>query len=387
MKLLKRYIESKNGAGTVILIPEEIEDLWHIYHIISIGDRIKCSTIRKISKETSTGSVASERLKITLTVQCEKTDFDPKGGNLRVSGKNVVENKFVKLGQYHTLDIEVNRKITIMKDCWDSVHLQTINDAIDVKKKADVAAVLMSDQGKARICLITSSMTLDRLNIEMSIPKKRYPGSHEKGVHRFFDAIIRGIEQNIDWEVIKCIIVASPGFTKDQFMEYITKNGHSRSELKPFLKNRDRFLLVHTSSAHRQVLNDILSDPMILKNMSDTKAAAEVQALNDFHKLLRDQPDRAFYGPGHVIKAGNMGAIETLLIMDELFRASDVQQRRQYVHLVESVKRNGGNVHIFSSLHASGDRLKSMTGVAAILRYPLPLEDNATDSETESDED
>ena len=49
-------------------------------------------------------------------------------------------------------------------------------------------------------------------------------------------------------------------------------------------------------------------------------------------------------------------AIETLLISDDLFRAKDVRTRQQYVDLVHSVRDNGGDVKIFSSMHVSGQR-------------------------------
>lgn len=37
-------------------------------------------------------------------------------------------------------------------------------------------------------------------------------------------------------------------------------------------------------------------------------------------------------------------------------RNTDIASRRKYVNLVESVKKYGGTVHIFSSMHVSGDR-------------------------------
>ena len=38
------------------------------------------------------------------------------------------------------------------------------------------------------------------------------------------------------------------------------------------------------------------------------------------------------------------------------FRNADVETRKKYVQLVESVKANGGKVHVFSSMHVSGER-------------------------------
>ena len=64
-----------------------------------------------------------------------------------------------------------------------------------------------------------------------------------------------------------------------------------------------------------------------------------------------------------------MKAIEILLISDHLFRSKDFKKRRTYNQLVDKVKSQGGQVVTFSSLHPSGEKLKHITGLAAILRY------------------
>lgn len=83
-------------------------------------------------------------------------------------------------------------------------------------------------------------------------------------------------------------------------------------------------------------------------------------------------PDKAYYGYDHVAKAHQQLAIDSLLVTDELFRASDVKTRKRYVQLVEGVRQNGGQTYVFSSMHVSGQQLQQISGVAAILRYPLP---------------
>ena len=89
-------------------------------------------------------------------------------------------------------------------------------------------------------------------------------------------------------------------------------------------------------------------------------------------RMMESDPDRAYYGFDHVAKANEQLAIDSLLVTDELFRSSDVRTRRTYVKLVESVRENGGTVYIFSSLHVSGQQLQQVSGVAAILRFPMP---------------
>ena len=106
--------------------------------------------------------------------------------------------------------------------------------------------------------------------------------------------------------------------------------------------------------------------------IQDTQAARETQALAEFHKMLGEDPDRAFYGPVHVAAAHEHQAVRTLLVSDSLFRAKDVQERKRYVALVDAVRDAGGEVLIFSSAHVSGQQLTQLSGIAAILRFPLP---------------
>jgi len=47
-------------------------------------------------------------------------------------------------------------------------------------------------------------------------------------------------------------------------------------------------------------------------------------------------------------------AVDTLLVSDSLFRAQCVKERRKYVDMVEEARANGASVHIFSTMHESG---------------------------------
>jgi len=90
--------------------------------------------------------------------------------------------------------------------------------------------------------------------------------------------------------------------------------------------------------------------------------------------MIDVDPEKAYYGYGHVYQADQELAVDTLLVTDDLFRSSDVVMRKKYVALVESVKEHGGTVFIFSSLHVSGKQLTQVSGVAAILRFALHID-------------
>jgi protein pelota len=149
----------------------------------------------------------------------------------------------------------------------------------------------------------------------------------------------------------------------------------------------------------RVLATEVLLDPAVAVLLGDTKAAAETKALQEFYLLLRDAPDRAVYGYKDVVIANDLAAIDQLLITDALFRLSyayicsllahffvlyrsrDTVQRQKYIDLVDSARTNGATVRIFSSLHVSGEHLGQLTGVAAILRFPVHIPDDDDDSD------
>ncbi|KAL7680898.1 putative 50S ribosomal protein L30e [Plasmopara halstedii] len=389
MKLLKKQISEKDSAGFVILRAEEPEDMWHIYNLIHVSDLVKTTTIRKVVKEGVTGSTSSQRVRMTLQIEVEQVNFDPALCVLRIKGKNIMESQHVRLGAYHTLDLEMNRDFTLTKNCWDVMSLERINIACDVTKQAELAAVVMQS-GLAHLCLIKGDMTVIRARIEISVPKKR-PGNsaHAKGIERFYENIVRSIRQHIDFKLVKCVILASPGFVKDNFYKFMLEHA-VRHDDKIILENKQKFVLCHSSSGHKHALDEVLSDPSIQSHVADTKAVEDVKCLEQFFNMLHIDQDRAYYGYKHVIRANSNMAIETLMISDALFRSQDIATRRKYVEIVESVRDNGGTVRLFSSMHVSGEKLGQVSGIAAILRFPMPEideEDQNDDSEGEDEKD
>ena len=95
----------------------------------------------QVVKESNTGSTAKTRIQMHLKIKVERVEFDAEKCALRVSGKNVEENEFVKMGQYHTLELEIDRPFKIEKTCWDSIFLERLEEAADPGKKADLAVV------------------------------------------------------------------------------------------------------------------------------------------------------------------------------------------------------------------------------------------------------
>lgn len=261
MKILKRAINDKSLEGTITLRAEDPEDMWHVYNLIQRFDLVKTTTIRKVVKEGNTGSTSSQRVRLTLCLRVKETQFDSVLCVLRVSGTNSEENQFVKMGQHHTIDLELNRDFSIEKSNWDSIAMERIENCCSIEKQADVAAVVMQ-QGLAHVCLIKGHLTVIKSKVEQSIPKKRTgTNAHGKGMVKFYENVMMAVMRHVDFGIVKCCLLASPGYVKDDFFKYMMEQAVKR-DFKVILENKSKFLQTHASSGHKHALDEVLLNPV-----------------------------------------------------------------------------------------------------------------------------
>lgn len=140
-------------------------------------------------------------------------DFDAQSSQLHVSGQIVNETPHTKIGQHHTLDLELNRNFTLEKEVgssgegvgWDSIAVQMLKDAVDEggKRRAEAVAVVMQE-GVAHVCFIGQFQTILKQKVEMSVPRKRAGGSdHDKvGSFPWYKYIMSNFDQLLtnDWK-------------------------------------------------------------------------------------------------------------------------------------------------------------------------------------------
>ncbi|PWN29828.1 hypothetical protein BDZ90DRAFT_230666 [Jaminaea rosea] len=426
MKITSRHIE-RDGSGRVTMVPEEDEDMYHLLNLIEEGDHVRAQAVRRVQSESSTGSMESHRVRLNLTLQVTKVNFDAtgssappdpsaanaanasaaqetasatagalggggggsgsgEGATLQVSGRVVEENNFVKMGAFHTLDLETHRQVTITKDSWDSIHLERLSEASDVGSRAEVGAVVLGE-GTAVVCLLTEHMTIVRQRIEVPLPRKRkgLPASAgDRSLARFHAQVYNAVLKLVALPALRLVILASPGFIKETVYDFLFDEAVKRGD-KPLVgaEARRKFLKIHCSSPHVHALMEVLRSPEVSARLKDTKFAREGQLLERFMRMLASDEMRAWYSEEHVLLAAERGAVQTLLISDGLFRAADPKRRKRFVGLVEEVRTQGGEVAIFSSMHESGKQLNGLTGIAAILTWPMDVEEVMEEEEEE----
>ncbi|KAI8461002.1 hypothetical protein BY996DRAFT_6530487 [Phakopsora pachyrhizi] len=323
-------------------------------HIRRHIEKNKAPAVRKIISETNsgTGSKESHRVRLNLTIEVKKVIYsgadipttDQEGSTssvgiiptnnssssgeatLHLSGPVSQQNEHVKLGAFHTLDLEPGRQFTIIKGPmgWNYVNIQRIKEATESGRGAELAAILCDDTGKATICLISPHTTLIKKRIEVTIPKKKRPGQgSDKAMEKFYKQIFESVLQYFNLTELKLVIIASPGATKDLVYESIFSEA-----TKEILTSKSKFQRVYSPSVHIQSLTEVLSSPQVSNQLKDSQYSKEIQALDKFQKMLNSDEHRAWYGEKHVDQAAERGAIE----------------------------------------------LNEMSGVAAILTYPLDID-------------
>ncbi|KAK8811398.1 hypothetical protein WA158_003132 [Blastocystis sp. Blastoise] len=386
MKLVNSKVIGRDLSGSVTLIPEENEDIWELYNIIAKDDRIKMKTFRKVSNTNSAGTTTINKVPLNLTIQVKKVSYDIESGSMRIGGINVQENEYVSLGAHHTIQIELFKPVTIEKEAWCQIDLNRIKDIVNIEKTAEIGCILM-EEGLATLCLIKNKLTFIKAKIEKTIPRKGRGGNtqNEKALEQFFKTIYQNMIKIFNFDTIKVVLLASPGFVRESYLKYMNAQAIREGNRK-ITQNPSKFLLVHTDSGHMSCLQTVLSDPDIMNKIMDSKNTGELKAINDFYESLSTNPDTVTYGDHHVQKAIELGAVKTFLICDSVLRKTSIQDRQRYSELMETVENMGGSVYILSEMHVSGQQLKNLTGIAAILRYPVPELDELADEDESDDE-
>ncbi|KAH3686660.1 hypothetical protein WICPIJ_002368 [Wickerhamomyces pijperi] len=377
MKLISHNFE-KDTSGSVTLKAEDKEDLFTLYNLIQKRDEIRLKTFRNIKKE---GKSKADKKLLTLTVSVEDMDFIPEDENMRIKGKTTTPTEDVPVDSYHSFEIDYQYPFTLKKDSWDAVSVEVLQTACNTDNKAEMGAVVLQE-GVAHICLITQNMTMLKTKIEKPIPKKKRGDSkdHDKSLDKFITLTAETVIRDLNLDNLKAVVLASPGFLARNLYDKIFQIATSQND-KVLHSHKAKFVVTHSSTGYLQGLEEVLKNEEVQKKLSDTKFAKDVLILDEFFKRLNDDDCTAWYGPQECKKAVEMGAVKNLLITDSLFRSDDISKRQQYIELSDLVRSTGGDVNVFSSLHESGKQVDQVTGVAVILKYPVPDLDEEEEEE------
>jgi len=344
--------------GKVKVKAETLDDLWHLYHIIDPGDIVYAKTLRKQSQRSD--SLRAEKVEVIpvfLGVKAEKINFHKFANQVRVTGPIVYASREdVPLGKYHTIAIEEGTVVTIQKPRWKEHHIERLKEAVEASKRARVMIVVIDD-GEADMALVREYGVEVLNSIRHNIGGKRYNTDRESEEKRFFHDVAKTMEEIMKREKVEKAIVAGPGFVKEDFYKFLREN---------YPELAKKVVIEDTSVTGRTGIYEVIKRGTVERVYHENRVAKEIQLVEKVLENIARNNGLAVYGLREVEEAVNYGAVETLLVLDELLKS---EHREKIEELMDAVRYSRGEVVVVSSEHEGGEKLKALGGLAALLRF------------------
>jgi len=345
----------EGGRERVTLVPESLDDLWHLSHVVEPGDRVAGDTTRRIQREDDQlRDTGGEREHLWVAIAVEDVEFAKFANRLRVGGEIVGCSREDQLGHHHTLNVERHDEISVEKR-WKPDQRERIEAAVEASENPDVAIATV-EEGEAHVHTVAQFGTEERASITAPTGKGEYARPRSELFAELTDVLRR-----LD---VDAIVLAGPGFTKRDALDYIRDEAPAVADL---------ITTVDTSAVGDRGVHEVLKRGAVEDVQQRTRIAEESELIDELTGRIAEGAKVA-YGPDQVAEAAEYGAVEELLVLDERLRAERRGEGDWNVDVdavIESVEQQGGDVTVFSSEFDPGRQLANLGGIAALLRYRI----------------
>jgi len=348
--------EKKNYLKILIETPD---DLIHLALIINKGDIIygwteRQKKIQRIENEEKVG-----RIKIFLGIEVEKISFSQFGDTLRVTGKviNAPENMSIQ-GSYHTMNIHLGDTIEIEKKSeWP---LKMIKQIIERSRTANKKIIIVSLDFEETAIGLLSDRGLNILEtIESGLHSKRqeYEQNRETIIEKYLNKITEELIKHITDETI---ILYGPGFLKEELAKRIRQRIEKPKEIK----------LITGSIGGTDGLWEAIHNEELLSEMSGLSMVDDIKTMKKLIEL--SQEGKTAIGLEEVSKAAPLKVIDTLIISSSILHNEETFNK--VLEIAKQTLNFGGNIKVVPSESEAGKNLELMSGIAAILRYNIQIQ-------------
>jgi protein pelota len=351
-----RIVYQDNKKGVIEVVPETLDDLWHLSHIIEVGDLVSSLTTRRIQDSTGERLRSDRGIKKTffMGVNVEEISYHKYTGKLRATGTIVQgPEDLVPLGSHHTLDLKLSNSVKIKKDRWSKWNIKRLKDAMKASKKPTALIVAIEDD-------IADIGIIRQYGIDYYGPiignvsgKRIVQKNRKQAINDFFKELTETIEKFKD---VQAIVLAGPGFSKGDYYDYLNQKNSELAKIS---------LLESTGAGGRSGIAEVLKKGVVEKMATEGRIAKEIRMVEKVLEEIGKNSKTVAYGKKEVTQAVHSGAAETMLVIDEMVKDREIER------LMDQVENMGGKVMIISSEHDGGKQLTALGGIAALLRYGL----------------
>lgn len=345
-----RIIFKDLKKGMVRLVPENMDDLWHLYHIIDKGDLVRALTFRTVEQRgDKIRTKKAEKKPMILTLRVKDVEFHDFSDILRVHG--IIEEGPQDLGSHHTINLKVGeyKDITVIKDEWKAPHIKRLEEALKSRSRSDIVVVSLDDE-EACVAIIRNSGVQIVADIESGKSGKLY---ESRDIERDYFSKIISVIKNLKDDLP--VIVSGPGFTKDRFLSY-------GKEKEPEIFKRT--FAFSTGNSGLNGVYETIRSGAVDKIISDNRVVRETKLVEKFMEEL-SRNGAVTYGENEVRDALNRGAVSHLLIIDSMARTKEGEE------MLDLAREMGSDFTIINSKIDAGKRLEGLGGIAAFLRFKI----------------
>jgi protein pelota len=357
-----KILEMNLKKGVVKVVPENVDDLWHLYNIIYEKDEVYAQTTREVKFEKEYARPKEgKRVSVFLGVKVEKVMWDRSLNRLRVHGI-VCEapEKINVTGSRHTINVNLYKPLTIVKSKW----LKHQIDRLERASRAKAAPIIVLSIDDEEFCVAV----FRQYGIEVKAEEKtKLPGKLEAekrsgAIHEFFKEALKALRE--EWTKTRgSIVVIGPGFVKNDFVNFMK---HEAPEAAHEIIDVKGVNSAGVSGVHEALRSGILTKALRhVRIIEENGIVEEVLA-----RLGRGASD-VTYGLAEVEKAVAFGAVEKLVLADSTLRETSDEKRLAIEGLMRQVEEKGGEIMVASTEHEAGAKLISLGGIAALLRFPI----------------
>ncbi|MEN4017477.1 MAG: mRNA surveillance protein pelota [Methanobacterium sp.] len=351
-----RIVHQDTKKGFIELIPETLDDLWHLSHIIKPGDLVSSRTTRRIQDSTGERIRSDRGIKKTffMGIRVEGVSFHKYTGKLRATG--IIEKgpeDLVPLGTHHTIELKLKNPVKITKEKWSRWTIKRLKTAVDSSKKPSAIIVAIEDD-------VADLGVIKQYGIDYYGPivggisgKKIIQKDRGKNITNFYNEVAKTLQ---GFEDIHGIVIAGPGFTKGDFYDFLSEKYPELAKISG---------VENTGTGGRVGIQEVLKKGTIEQMAAEGRIAQEMRLINRVLEEIGKSSNMVTYGKSDVENASNAGAVETLLVLDNMVRREEIEK---IMNIVEST---GGKVMVVSSEHEGGKQLQALGGIAGLLRYSI----------------
>jgi len=249
---------------------------------------------------------------------------------------------------------------TRMYRCDQTFVLDILEDLMDIK---EFYGLIVVDRREGDIGLLKGTKITKLVGYKSDVPGKttkggqsqqRYAGIREAAAKDFFKKVGSAANKEfLEMKNLKGLLIGGPGPTKHTFID------------GPYLNNEIKKKIISTqdlSYTGEFGLNELVEKSQEV--LAQESIIEEKKILNHFFETLAKTPEKATYGKKETEKAIELGAVDLLLLSEDL----DDNYIEEMDNKAEGM---GGKVEIISVETKEGVQLKELGGIAAILRYQI----------------